>query len=262
MSFGIWNNLDDAALYLGVSRLDYESDEVFYNRIKKFGKWKYRPDYFTQVHSLPLQIGLDFRTIMEIKSASDKRIEYVLDWEYFTLETFNDDGSTNEYIRVFINTPDCTLEKITDLLDSSEDIEYLFFKENYKNYSTKNLIRNKNTFVKKESISSKNSNLENKNIIKGSFRAINTQLFKREVDSLQDLKKDGDYFIDYENGYVETFTIPTDVANITYKFFKKNIRIEHTDLNLIPLNIISKYGVTDKFIDLVPYILAGNVWGK
>jgi len=259
MSFGIWNNLDEAALYLGLERLDGEVDEELCARIKKFGKWRYKTDYYTQVHSIPLQVGLGTKNLLEITSV--KRFECKIDWEHFTIESFNDDGTSSEYVRVFINTPFVTISKVSDLLDQSLDFKCNIYNPQYKSYLFKNIIRHTNVFIETAFINSSNYNFLNGNIIKGTLRFNDDNIFNREVGSLQDLGSSGDYFVDYTRGYIQSYDNIKDGIYATYRRFNDRFILEHTDINLQPLNVISKYGVTDDLIDLMPYLLNGKTWG-
>lgn len=260
MAFGIWNNLDEAGLYLNIERLENETDEIFHSRLKKFGKWKFKTDYNTQVHSIPIQAGLDTKNLMEVTCS--KRFKATLDWEYFIAESFNEDGTTSEYIRVFINTPDCTLRKITDILEASTDFTLLAYSETYKDYRLKGIVRGTNTFIHSEQIQAKYWNLSKKNIVDKTFRSDNSVVINREVSSLPELKSRGDYFLDKENGYIETYSPVAKNINVTYRYYNPRFIIEYTDINLIPLNILAKYGVTDDLVDMIPYILAKQAWGK
>ena len=68
MAIGIWNNIDDLALFLGLKRLNYETNDELSNRIKLMSRWKYRTDYYTQAHSIPLQAGLKTESVILIKN--------------------------------------------------------------------------------------------------------------------------------------------------------------------------------------------------
>jgi arsenate reductase-like glutaredoxin family protein len=262
MDFGIWNHLDEMGLYLNISRLEYETDEDFYTRIKKFSKWKFKTDYYTLAHSVPLQLGLDTVNMLEITTVNGKRFVCDINWEYFTLESFNDDGSSSEYIRIYINTHATTVQKVLDIINTSSiDFQYIIYNSSFNRYPFKNIIRNTNTFMYKDYISNKASNLSNKNIIKKTLRSNNNSVINREVSSLLDLKKKGDYFVDYENGYIETYSIIDGPIDISYQYYTPRFILEYTDVNLIPVNVIAKYGITDDLIDMIPFILANQTWG-
>jgi len=253
MSFGVWNNIDELALYLGLERLSFESNEDFYIRLKKFAKYRHGADYYTQVHSIPLQVGLDSNRIGEI--VCSKPYLCSIDWEYVILE--NED----EYVRIFINTPNCTIEKISLAINASETFRFVYEDESFKAKETKTLIRNTNQKIINEKISKKTIHLKGKNIIESSFMIDSNFYIINRVSSIQDIRKRGDYFVDFINGYIETYDSEYPSVKISYKTYEPEFAFEVTDINFIPVNLIAKYGITNELISIIPYILSGQVWG-
>lgn len=252
MSFNIWNNLDETALYLGLERLDSETNESFNNRIREFGKWKYKTDYLSQVHSISLQLGLSVDKIVKLRSDYD--FECKLDWEYFTLE------NSQEYLRVFIGELDSRLYKILNVIDNSSTFRYTLYSNPASATLCKFLVRNSNVKVYQDYLVSNRYNLRYKNIIPGSITCSNRFLLRNEKLSIPDLKKDGDYFVDYKNGYIELFYPDFNGEYITYKHYDTSFYLESTELNLSPMNNITKYGITDELINNIPYLLNNRVW--
>lgn len=257
MNFGIWNSIDEVALYLGLERLDYETDEMLFNRIKRFSKWKYRTDYYTQAHSVPLQIGLDFYNIAEVKHVNGKEFRCNVDWEYFIIE--DEDGV---FVRVFIGTEDCTFKKILDTVNTSGVFTINLFEDAYENFQTKFLIRNKNNKVNRFYVSSKNSMLANKNIMKNTFVSENSAYCVNRKLSISEIVDSGDYFLDEETGYLQIYEDGIQGFFVTYEYYDPKFIIEGSDMSLTPLNLISKYGMSDKLILLLPQLLNNNIWGK
>lgn len=253
MSLNIWNNIDEIALYLGLDRLDGETNSEFVNRIKQFARWKYKTDYYTQVHSIPLQTGLNTEIIGRITS-SGNNYECFIDWDYFTLKEILPDNSTGESIRVFIGNKDCKLSKIADVVNSSESFLFEVYNNQDLDLSIDYIVRNKNTRIVTSIISGKYSYFDNNNIVRGSIR-IDNPSYRKEVYSIQDLKRTGEFYIDYKLGFIQTYDFePTD-AKVTYSFYDKAFAIEKTELALTPFNNYLTYGITDKTISLLPDLL-------
>jgi hypothetical protein len=82
-----------------------------------------------------------------------------------------------------------------------------------------------------------------------------------EKTNILDLGKNGDYFIDYDKGYIQIFSPNFTGAFVSYKYYDNTFRLETTELNLSPTNLKFKYGITDECVDLIPYILGNQVWG-
>lgn len=260
MPLGIWNQIDEVALYLGLTRLDGESDSDFYNRIRKFSKWKYKTDYNTLVHSIPLQTGLETYKIATI--TSEHPFKCVVEWEYFTVETFPTDGSAGEFARVFINSNDTVIKKIKDTIDKFQYIHMTLENQDNVNIHQRFIVRGSNTKIVTDFTDNRSYKLEYKNIVRGSFSASNRFLCRKEVESLQDLNQAGDYFVDYDNGYLQTYSDISDGVYISYKYYSPSFDMEGTELNLIPMNIFGKYGASDDIANAMPYLLNNKVWGK
>jgi hypothetical protein len=256
MALNVWNTLDEAGLYLGMERFSYETDENLFNRIKLFSKWKYKTDYFTQMHSIPLQIGAKYFNVVEIFSTiEDNEFKCNCDWEYFTLE------DSVEYLRVFINTEGCMLSKILEGIDKLTNFDYRLIKSQYVSFPTKYLIRKKNYAIAKDIISSKDTILNNKNIMYESLDSRSKHISDRQ-SSISEVQKAGDYFVDEKAGFLHIYDAEPEPFSVTYKYYNPKFIIEGSDMALVPLNIIAKYGITDKLIHLLPSILDGQVWGR
>ncbi len=272
MAFGIWNNLDELGLYMALERISYETDEDYYNRIKKFAIYKYKTDYYTQVHSIPLQLGLETYDVMRLSCSytdvdglvTDIPFECNIDWEYAYFENFPPAEllDQKEYIRIFINNHDATLKKIINTLGESKTFKYNTLKGQYKRLPCKFLVRNTNIGIGRDFIETKFNSLSNLNIVPGSFSTEDPRVCQKRVASLLDMKKAGDYYLDDKLGYLQTFLAPSSGFFITYKFYKPFFTLEGTELNLIPLNILAKYGITDQLVQYAKILLENQVWGK
>lgn len=255
-TFGVWNNLDEIALFLGIERLTGESDEEFFNRAKLVGKYKYRTDYYTQVHSIPLQAGLKTYNLFNIYHKDSKAFKCEINWEYFILE-----GET-DYIRIFINNEEATVDKIIEAINKTTEFGITFNKNMHKSTKCKYLIRNTNVTTEIEYIASKRTHLKNKSLIDGTFISSDTNhMCSNEVSDIASLKYSGDYYIDKTNGYLELYDVEPEEFFITYQCTDSIFTVESTELNLIPMNLFWKYGISNKCIDLATYLLNGKTFG-
>ena len=252
MAFGVWNNLDEVAAYIGLDRFGGESDEEFYKKIKLLARYKYKPDYISQIKTISTLIGLKSKPVLRFTGTEKYICE--LNWEYFTYK------NSEKYIRTYIGTPSCKLSKILNILNQ-ESIEYSLLDETYANLKCEYLIKNSNIKFTRDYISKKRNRLLYDNIVPGSLVIADKFNIKNEVSSLIDLSNKGDYYIDYENGYIELFDPEISGSYVSYKYFDKSFTIEHSELNLKPVNIISKYGINDELIFLLEYIMDDHTWG-
>lgn len=253
MSFGIWNNLDDIAAYIGLDRLAGETDEEFYNKIKLLAKYRYKPNYYNQIKSISSQLGLQTKQVLKF----NQDIDFIckLGWEYFIYQ------SEDKYIRIYIDTPNSTLQKIITLLEQ-ENIDFTLMASDYKNISCEYLIKNTNIKYSRDYISNKRNNLLHTNIIPGTLSINDKYNFINEVDSLQDLSLKGDYFVDYKNGYLELFDSETAGSYLSYQYYDKSFSLEYSEISFKPVNLITKYGINDNLAHTLEYILDDITWGE
>lgn len=206
--------------------------------------------------------------------------DYVLDCNAGVIDVFNDPNTPisfdikyelkKEYYRIFVNTDISTvnnvdvsiINKIRLTLANSATLTVNVPDESKIDTHQNFLIRSKNTEVFTDYVSSKYQNLTNRHIVKGSFTPANDTYCRSRKASLQTLKVSGDYFLDEEAGYLQTLSVVDTGFYATYKFYEPKFIIEGTELNLVPLNILTQYGVTDELINMLPYILDQKVWGK
>lgn len=260
MSLNIWNQLDEVALYQSLDRMVGETDEDLFARMKKFAKWRCKTDYNTQVHTIPIQSGLLTYPILDI--TCDHPFEMKIDWEYFYIQNFPENPEDKEYARVFINMDSSPINKITEVLNSLPSFNYRVLDPYYTGIHHRFIARACTVTVETDFVSAKNMNLSHKHLLKGTLRADSGLYCKTEKESIQDLKVPGDYFLDCEAGYLQTYSNVEDGFFVTYRRYMPKASIEATELNLIPVSTLVKYGLTDDVIELVPYLLNGKVWGK
>jgi hypothetical protein len=253
----IWNNLDEVALYLGANRLPGEEDESLVDRLKRIGRYKYKTDYYTQVHTIPAQAGLNTYNLFNITSSTGNIFRCTLDWEYFTIE------GSSEIIRIYVNNDEATIGKILDILDHSIEFSYSLYDGLHRNTACKNLIRNTNVKVGLNKITKKSTMLNNSNIITDTFVVKSSErLCLERVYSLADLKVPKQFYLDSKTGYLEVYESEFTAFYLTYEYLEDVFVVESTDLNLMPVNLLFKYGITNKGIDIMPYLLDGKTWGK
>jgi hypothetical protein len=260
MSFGIWNSLDETALYLGLERFKSETNDELAHRIKQFAKYRYKTDYYTQVHSIPLQCGLNTDPFAIIRNKNGNNFICEIGWDIFTLKEILPDGSQGEYIRIFLEGKNVLINKVSATIASGNSFELNFIDEYKINLPVSYLVRNKNVKNYKEKITDRYFQLENTNIVAGSF-LVDHDSFKYSVDGITGLKKEGDYFIDYKTGVIQTYDIIQSEIDIAYQYYEKVFFLESTELSLTPMNRVFAYGITDDNYQYIPYLVDQLVAG-
>ena len=251
----VWNNIDEIALYLGLSRLDSESNEDFVNRIRKFSRWKYGTDYYTLVHSIPIQLGLETSLICRFVNTKGNKFKCTIDWEYFTLEELIPEG---EYIRIYIFGEGNSINKILETVSKSTSfsIDYCDnLSSDFLSLTQKScdfIIRNTNIRTNYVYLDTTSYMLDDKNIVPGSL-SLKDKLI--EVTNIPALVKNNTYYCDYEKGYVEFNKINFKPILASYQYFDTSFALEYTELNLIPASLYYKNGLTPTSLNHMQYTL-------
>jgi len=262
MSINIWNNIDELALYLSLYRLDGETNDEFVNRIKIFSKWKYKTDYYTQVHSIPLQLGLETRTVGRLQNLNNNKFRCDIEWDYFLLKEILPDGTVGEYIRIFLEGKFDTIRSISDIINNSQTFRCNIYKTTDLDIELGFLVRNKNIKIDKFITNAlKYDNFGKTDILPGSVR-VNDPSYRRLISSVDGLSKSGDYYIDWATGFIQTFDAEPEQTDIMFQYYDKAFSIETTEMNLIPVNRYFAYGLSDDSINMIPYLLNNIIVGE
>lgn len=252
MSLGIWNSLDELALYLGLERLPKENDDSFKERIYNVSRYMYKNNGYSLHKSICGQTG--FKAIPLLKIDSDKNFSCNINYDYFTLET------DTSYIRLFIGRETIKLSEIVDKLNKLSDINFVLYNDSFLEYEVKNIIKNTNIKFTEEFASETSIQLKHGNIEEGSVEFSDKTNFNYRVDNLGDLNFSGEYYIDYKNGYIQSYSASDLGQTIKYKYIDKPFIIEYSDLALTPVSQYFKYGITKDSIRTIEFLLHRNTW--
>ena len=252
MALGIWNTIDELGLYLGIERLPKENDDSFKERIYNVSRYMYKNNSYELVKSTSAQAGM--KTLPILKINSNKYFKCSIDYDYFTLET------DSSYVRVFIGRETIQLAEIVDKLKKISDITFNLYKEEYNELEVKYLIKNTNIKITEEFASETSIVLKNKNIIEGSIEFSDSENFHHKVNSLEDIKNTGEYFIDYKNGYIQSKSSSELGQTIKYKYVESPFILEYSELAITPVSQYFKYGITRDAIRTIEFLLHRNTW--
>jgi hypothetical protein len=266
---GIWNNIDVAALYFGLDRLQGESNEDFIERLKQISKYQYRNDYYNLAHNIPIQLGLKTSVIGRIFHRTGNLFDCKIDWNYFTLREILPDASIGEYIRVFIggqydsmNAPySGSVKKIKTAIDNCSAFTIEIYNDLDAELSVDYLIRNRNIKTATELINTQHQKLLHENIIPNSF-VINSPSFRNLKAVPTDVVNTGEYFIDNKLGYTYCGDYTISEASSQYRYQDMSFALESTDINLIPVRHYFAHGLNDTSLEYIPSLIEGNIAGK
>lgn len=252
MSFGIWNSIDEVALYLGIDRLPKESDDSFKNRVYNISRYMYKNDSYSMARSIAGQCGFDVLPAFQIDSAED--FKCTIDYDYFILET------DTSYLRVFIGRDDIAITEILNGIDKLDDIGYTLYSPAVTGCVARNILRNTNVKFHKEFIYETSVQLKKKNIIEGSIEFEDKVNFINSVDGIPSIKNSGDYFIDYQNGYLQSKNTSDIGQIIKYSYIEKPFVVEYSDISVKPVNNCFQYGITNDSLASIEFLLHRNTW--
>jgi hypothetical protein len=266
---GIWNNIDIAALYFGLDRLQGESNEDFLERLKQISKYHYRNDYYNLAHNIPIQLGLKTSVIGRISNTGGNLFDCKIDWDYFTLREILPDGSTGEYIRVFIggqydsiNSPyQGSVKKIKTAIDNCDHFTIEIYNDSDIELSVDYLIRNRNIKTATELINTQHQKLLHENIIPNSF-VVNSPSFRNLKSAPAEAIHAGEYFIDNKLGYTYCNDYTVSEAKAQYRYQDMSFALESTDINLIPVRQYFEHGLNDTSLNYIINLIEGNIAGK
>ena len=257
---GIWNNIDITALYLGLDRLQGESNEDFQDRLKQISKYHYRTDYYNLVHNIPIQLGLKTESIGRIVNSRENIFECRIEWDYFYLNEILSDGSFGECLRIFIGDEGCLVSKIKANVDASTYFTLEIHDSSNLALSVDFLIRGNSVKVETEVINNKFTRLLHSNLVPNSF-VIDSPSFVTVKSSLPEVMSTGDYFVDNKVGFLYSYDNTFSLAKCQYRYFDSAFALEKTDVNLIPIRKYFNNGYSDKSIGFILDLLDRNIVG-
>ena len=256
MAFTVTNNLDDAAIYLGLARLPGETDELFSSRIKRFASIRYGIDYEKSTLSVLEQIGLKATAIAKISCIHP--FTFSISQDYVSIETYPVSGS-NEVVNIFINHSGALGQRIQDRVAANSSLTLDIIDSSlFQTVNRETLFKGSNFKLVQTAVSNKRQILDGA-VIPGSISS-SSQYTARKRDSLQDLVRAGDFYIDYETSLLEFFSAPSNPFTLTYKAYSDAV-MYFTEFNLLSLDSYYKYGLNDNFITLLSKYLTGKSLG-
>lgn len=265
MPFVTTNNLDDVAIYLGINRLPGETNSDFVKRIKKLASTRYGTDQKTLVKSIVNQVGLNYKHAMLIKCSDEFTVSITS--EYAIIQSFPISGD-GVYVKVFINSltkngvqSSYPLRKIKSALDSCPTFTVLVINEELMNATRECILQCSSAENKQDVIIGKRTVIDAKKIVSSTLSSRSPDMQNR-VDSLQDLKKYGDYYFDNETNYLELFNSNPNPFIISFKEYDPTFTILVSDFNLLSYINYSKYGLSNNFINLLELAMSGRQIGS
>ena len=81
-----------------------------------------------------------------------------------------------------------------------------------------------------------NFRLRNKNLKLGSVTFSDRDVFLTEQSSLSAVVADGDYYVDYVNGFVYTFNMPDTESTVTYRYIEIPFKLERSEVVVNDVN--------------------------
>ena len=148
-----------------------------------------------------------------------------------------------------------------NVINNSKNFKIDIYNTDYLTSKLSFLVRNNSIKIDKTLTSGKYSSLGFKDLVEGSVR-INDPSYRRLVSSANLLKRPGEYYIDYVNGFIQTYDPSPAKTTVLFRYYDPSFALEITELNLVPINRIFAYGLSDDSINMIPYLLNNIVAGE
>lgn len=244
MAFISTNQLDEISIYLGINRLQGETDSLLLDRIKRFSKVRYTTTPVDMIRSIVLQCGLRTENLLKIYNKNPYTINIYNGICEVTL--FNE---TNRYFKFPILSTDSflILSNFGFDITINTNIPEETFNKNI-------LLENKNFGYKSFIIDNKRTNIDCFGIVPGSILSKSTMMGNR-VNSILDIKNSGDYYFDDEIKYLELSSDNVNPFELQILEYSNTFYIEKTPINIIGLNRLLENGINDNFINVLGKLL-------
>lgn len=262
MAFVSTNNLDDIAIYLGITRLNGEIDSDFASRIKRLAKIGYGINYNTSVSNICEQIGLSKSPALRIESSVPYTVEVKED--KILLTTFPASG-TSKFYSVFINIPvtldsngsviSSPLKKFIDVISTDSDFAITIIDSDYLKLPREHIFKNRNFSFSQQVIYNRRSIVNAKNVLYGSMSS-DSSLMVSSVSDLQSIQKGTDYYFDYTTNYLELGSDSFSPFAISYTDYSNIFVIYKTQFNITSVYNYMQYGMSDNVASILRSILS------
>jgi hypothetical protein len=267
MSFVSTNKLDDIAIYLGITRLNGETDNDFASRIKRLSKIQYGLNYETSVKSISEQVGLRQQPVLKIYS--DTPYTATFDTNRLTITSYPASGSP-QFISIFINIPTTIdlngnvvtspLKKIYDILSSNTLFTVTIIDNEYEKITREQLFRNRNFKLEQAVVSQKRSIITSNSILKDTLLS-DSNLLSNSVSDIASLKNGSDYYFDADTNYLELGSDSFNPFIISYTEYTKSFIMYKSNFNIIPITQYINNGITDNLANIIEMIINGRSVG-
>lgn len=265
------NGLDDIAAYFGISRIQGETNNVFYQRIKRLSKIRYGQDYITSILSLNEQLGEKAEPLIKISCELPYTID-ILD-EKIDIKIFNNDGTLKKFTSIFINVQTILdednnlvyspLKKFINRISNIEELKVTILNTSYENVSKDNILRNKNYRFNNDNIITKKRSIikfnnSNSCILPNTLIDDNGYLISR-VNSIAEIIKSNQFYFDDKTNYLELGIQSPKPTLVTFTEVNKDFIIYKVPINLLTIDLYVKYGMSDNFINILFELLNNKI---
>ena len=239
--YEVYNNFDRHGLLLSLQRLPGEKNALYKRRLEDVMVHLAGAHYQGLIHGMTREFGLSLKDSILIKPVKDINGNTLLDFPgvvfkdtkcylysnieekiiFQTLDRFDFSGnaySIEELITTINNTGYWEVELLNDELSNRSMTLY--------NQSSVDQVFFENISGKGNRIS-----LDNNDLLENSIAISSDNLLYR-VSSINEVSKNGDYFIDLENGFIFSAQTPAPGSAVSYKYNKEEFIVRSSPVIL------------------------------
>lgn len=225
-----WNQFDELGLLVGITRLDSESNVSIRRRIRDSFVHRANSTYQGMINGITRDLGLSLFKAISINPKIDSNSNFLAPDPYIKFD--------NAYVYLYSDYANNLLDYKIDRYQVGRNYEHLdnfvdFINSTY--YFEASIMPNINQHTRTMCILNQTNRihvdidaaypttkyqLSNQYIVNGSLFFSDRTIYKREVATEELVLSSGDYWIDYKNGIVVSYSIPPIGVYARYDYIK------------------------------------------
>lgn len=237
----VWNSFDDLGALVGVKRLPTEENNDYRGRILKAYNEMANSTILGLVFGMNRSLGLTMKNLIEIEPAAgvDRPNMIVEPTRIYIHTGYVDDETSNLCAEIPLYHQDfITIKQVVDAVDGMTSFSATLLDSDYQYYPSYHLVPDTMQKIATTELAAggRVMDLGITNLVDGSFLWDANDALSNEVDTVDDLTKDGDFHIDYSTGILQTFSpIHNDTA-IAFKYYENPFRIRFSSIGILPVS--------------------------
>lgn len=227
----VYNEFDSFGAYLGLVRLPEERNADYKKRLLDVFTRRASSTYIGILNGVTRELGLEYYRPITItrNTLGDPTIQPVIEFVENTVFIYSDRASQEIELEINRSNPGNSAYWLEDFIETVNDqSEYFTIALNagFEGKTRTDCIINQSSAKLLNGFPLKMSHVQalpNGNIEIGSIVFSNRNNLSREVASENLLLRNGDYYVDYINGVIKSYGLPSENTNIRYMYHETTL---------------------------------------